>query len=304
MIKLPEISAENAEKFWEDTHRRMSDMLSGSERNASYERIIHYCSTNGLLDNEKIMHLLVGDIFTLRDAIANIGPIEDVDVKKKFENLYNNFCKRTLGKNWAQMLGVTVCPYCNRSYVFTSKRGTRPQYDHYFPKSKYPYLSISMYNLIPCCFICNSLKRDKDTFNTPFIYPYKDSYGNQVTFEEIGIGGNDVEDWLGAADRYKVKIKYSGDIDAGLKSRIEHAVDTFEIEELYSNHGDYIRDLLRTAYIYNDDYFSGILAQYPNLFHNKQEAQNFVFLNYLGENDWGKRVLAKLTHDMAKRASE
>lgn len=309
MIKLSEISTENTEKFLEDTHRRMYDMLSDSERNASYERIIHYCSTEGHLDNEKIRRLLIGNISDLRDAIVNIGPIEDendenVNVKRKFKNLYNNFCNRTLGKNWAQMLGVTVCPYCNRSYVFTSKRGTRPQYDHYFPKSKYPYLSISMYNLIPCCSICNGLKRDEDTFNTPFIYPYKDSYGKQVAFEEIGIGGNEIETWLGAADRYEVKIRYSSDIDADLKSRIKHAVDTFEIEELYSKHGDYIRDLLRTAYVYNDDYFEGLLAQYPNLFHNKQEAQNFVFLNYLNEEDWGKRVLAKLTHDMAKKAGK
>ena len=61
---------------------------------------------------------------------------------------------------------------------------------------------------------------------------------------------------------------------------------------------------MRTAYIYNDDYFEGLLAQYPNLFYNKQEAQNFVFLNYLNEEDWGKRVLAKLTHDMAKKAGK
>ena len=298
MIKLSEISTENTEKFLEDTHRRMYDMLSDSERDANYGRIIYYCSTEGHLDNGKIRRLLTGNISDLRDAIVNIGPIENVAVKRKFENLYNNFCNRTLGKNWAQMLGVTVCPYCNRSYVFTLRKGTRPQYDHDFPKSKYPYLCISMYNLIPCCSVCNSLKHDEDTYHTPFIYPYEDAYGKQAVF---GIGANDIETWLGAADRYEVKIRYSSNIGAELKSRIEHAAATFKIEELYGKHRDYIRDILRTAYVYNDDYFEGLLAQYPNLFHNKQEAQNFVFLNYLDEDDWGKRVLAKLTHDMAKR---
>ena len=87
MIKLSEISTENTEKFLEDTHRRMYDMLSDSERDASYGRIIHYCSTEGHLDNEKIRRLLIGNISDLRDAIVNIGPIEDenVNVKRKFK---------------------------------------------------------------------------------------------------------------------------------------------------------------------------------------------------------------------------
>ena len=32
----------------------------------------------------------------------------------------------------------------------------RPQFDHWFPKKKYPLLAISFYNLIPCCTYCNS----------------------------------------------------------------------------------------------------------------------------------------------------
>ena len=71
---------------------------------------------------------------------------------------------------------------------------------------------------------------------------------------------------------------------------------------LYSKHSDYIRDILRTAYIYNDDYFEGLAVQYSDLFHSKQEAQDFVFFNYLDEADWGKRILAKLTHDIVEEA--
>lgn len=81
MIKLSEISTENTEKFLEDTHRRMYDMLSDSERDANYGRIIYYCSTEGHLDNGKIRRLLTGNISDLRDAIVNIGPIENVAVK-------------------------------------------------------------------------------------------------------------------------------------------------------------------------------------------------------------------------------
>ena len=304
MIRLPEISVENTRKFYKDTYSRMRDMLLRVGGNTGFERIIHYCSTGGQLDDGKVERLLVGDISVLKDAIDQIGIIEDTDVENKFKNAYKNFCNRKLGRNWAQMIGVTVCPYCNRSYIFTSnKRGTRPQYDHYFPKSKYPYLALSMHNLIPCCAVCNGLKHDEDTYETPFIYPYKDSYGEQVTFEENGVNADNIESWLGAAREYEIKIRYADEIDVVLKSKIEHAATTFRLEELYSKHGDYVRDILRTAYIYNDDYFEGLVIQYPDLFHSKQEAKNFVFFNYLEEGDWGKRVLAKLTHDIAQKVS-
>lgn len=135
------------------------------------------------------------------------------------------------------------------------------------------------------------------------IYPYKDSYGEQVTFEENGVNADNIESWLGAAREYEIKIRYADEIDGVLKSKIEHAATTFRLEELYSKHGDYVRDILRTAYIYNDDYFEGLVTQYPDLFHSKQEAKNFVFFNYLEEGDWGKRILAKLTHDIAQKVS-
>lgn len=72
----------------------------------------------------------------------------------------------------------------------------------------------------------------------------------------------------------------------------------------YSCDSDYVRDILRTAHIYSDDYFEGLVTQYPDLFKSKKEARDFVFFNYLEERDWGKRVLAKLTHDIAQKVSD
>lgn len=138
MIRLPKISEENETKFYEDTYPRMRDMLLRVGGSAGFESVIRYCSTGGQLDDGKVKNLLVGDISVLEAIIDEIGVVGD-NVKTKFETLYKNFCARKFGKKWAQAIGVTICPYCNRSYIFTSsKNGTRPQYDHYFPKSKYP----------------------------------------------------------------------------------------------------------------------------------------------------------------------
>ena len=305
MIRLPEISEENEIKFYEDTYPRMRDMLLCVGGSAGFESVIRYCSTGGQLDDGKVKNLLVGDISVLKVIIDEIGVVGDDNVRTKFETLYKNFCARKFGKKWAQAIGVTICPYCNRSYIFTSnKRGTRPQYDHDFPKSKYPYLALSMYNLIPCCAACNGLKHDKNTHETPIIYPYTDSYGEKAVFEESGVNADNIEAWLGTAKEYKITIRYADDIEDELKGKIKNAVTIFKLEELYSKHSDYVRDILRTAHIYSDDYFEGLVTQYPDLFKSKKEARDFVFFNYLEERDWGKRVLAKLTHDIAQKVSD
>ena len=58
------------------------------------------------------------------------------------------------------------------------------------------------------------------------------------------------------------------------------------------------KDLSFASVQYDDTYFEGLVTQYPDLFNDKHEAKNFVFFNYLEQESWGKRVLAKLTHDI------
>lgn len=73
------------------------------------------------------------------------------------------------------------CPYCQQNMAITLYRdeklqAIRPTLDHYYPKSLYPYLSLSLYNLVPSCFNCNSsLKGDTDFFLEPHLHPYEDN---------------------------------------------------------------------------------------------------------------------------------
>ena len=106
--------------------------------------IIAFLSEKEKLDDDKIKNILVGEVPYLEKAMVAIGPIESIEIQKEFERVYTNFSNRKFGHQWAEKLGVTACPYCNRSYIFTVKKDARngkarPQYDHFFPKSKYPY---------------------------------------------------------------------------------------------------------------------------------------------------------------------
>lgn len=308
MIKIPKITDSLKQEYKKDTFNRVKTFFESVISDTHYSKIIAYLSTNGKLDDTKIENLLLGEIECLRSAIQEIGQITDDNVKTAFGYLYEKFTNRNIGKSWAEKIGVKICPYCNRNYIFTLRYlGVRPQYDHFFPKSLYPYLALSMYNLIPCCAICNSAKHDADTYDNNlseenFIYPFRDSYGEQFSFKITN--GDNIDSWLGIAEEYTLTIVHDPSVSSQLIQKQSTTAEKLNLIELYNKHGDFVRDIVRTSYIYDDEYLQSLVTSYPNLFSSISEAKNFVYLNYLDETEWDKRVLAKLTHDIIKDCSE
>lgn len=58
--------------------------------------------------------------------------------------------------------GITVCPYCDRQYISYFMKDkvkyTTADLDHFYPKSKFPLFSLSLYNFVPSCQICIKIK--------------------------------------------------------------------------------------------------------------------------------------------------
>jgi hypothetical protein len=87
---------------------------------------------------------------------------------------YSTFIYKSAGWNAYKLVehhGLRTCPYCQLHHVnyhgqATDKIGKlelRPPLDHFLPKSIYPYLAVSLHNLVPSCHQCNSsIKGDKD----------------------------------------------------------------------------------------------------------------------------------------------
>lgn len=89
---------------------------------------------------------------------------------------------------FVRLLDVRYCPYCNAETVgiiSSSAKRDKASFsaiDHVLPKGDYPLLALSLYNLVPACYRCNSqFKGAKDRFdlehwnpNDPFwaLHPY------------------------------------------------------------------------------------------------------------------------------------
>lgn len=157
-------------------------------------------------------------------------------------------------------INLSVCPYCNRQYIFTVFRGkkgvVRPQLDHFFPKSVYPFLSCSFFNLIPSCPFCNQGKGDK---TIEIIYPYLEEFGKNFVFKMDVQDVNDVKKLKNIKPK---DIDYSiclddGNLDVSLDQtffqakdvdefgKLLHASDkVFNLTELYQAHQVDLKDLL------------------------------------------------------------
>lgn len=214
----------------------------------------------------------------------------------------------------AQNLNVRTCPYCNRMYTFTIETisgKTRPEFDHFYCQSTYPYLALSFYNLIPSCHICNSNLKGSNQFSVKtHINPFSEGFSDDIKFtvklkefEKIDlstiVSHYGIDFFYGSLESFSLKLKV--DTPVTLKQRMaNNNIKSFKLEELYNEHKDYVVEIVQKAIIYNKDYINELLSQFPDLFRDSYDVKRMLLSNYTAETDLDKRVLSKLTKDISE----
>ena len=174
-----------------------------------------------------------------------------------------------------------------------------------FQKAKYPYLGLSLYNLIPCCQICNSsFKGTKDFYKTEHLHPYIENFGEDARFitdlkpDKEGNYALSLLSGTNPTNNFDLKLKIQD--TSPIKSKIENSNATFYIEELYQFHKDYVLEIIRKSVFYNGSKIDELLDDeiFGGLFESREELIQTIIGNYIEEYDLNKRVLAKLTRDI------
>lgn len=200
-------------------------------------------------------------------------------------NQYNNMLIN-YGKRLIQDLNVIVCPYCNRQYTFSidSKKAIKPEFDHFYPKTRYPYLALSFYNLIPCCHTCN---RAKST-SLIKINPYIEGFDDDAIFYI-----NRIDNCIFHQDEWSVLIRTN--------DKCKTNIDEFGLEELYKQHKDYAAEVVFRELANESPYLDTLKAMFHIGALTDSEIQRIILGNYVDHSDLGKRPLSKLTHDIIKQ---
>ena len=214
--------------------------------------------------------------------------------KKYFYILYERLNKVEFIRN----LNINVCPYCNRNYIFNFKKkklNATAQLDHFFDKNHYPFLSVSLYNLIPSCPTCNQRKSNKkvDIFN-PYIYDI-DSF---IRFE-LKIR---TSDFYYSTKGFDIDIVPKRNVnDKEILQKINNHIETFNLKYLYNNHKDIILELIQKKYIYNESYLDELYKKYEGtIFRNREDLIRLISCAYVDDNI-NQRPLSKMIKDISKQ---
>ena len=165
------------------------------------------------------------------------------------------FCYKKLqtgNKDWNRhkllsLIGIEICPYCQRNYISSYEENndekTTADLDHFYPKSLYPFLALSLYNFIPSCQICNSrFKGNKDTRDSVYLY--------EEGFDELGVKFRTSKEVISEilGERYSdfyVKIDYENLKNKEDGEKVKNSIENLGLDRVYKkSHNQYIQNLL------------------------------------------------------------
>jgi hypothetical protein len=92
-----------------------------------------------------------------------------------FEDIFNySALSAALGHDIVDEWKIDVCLYCNHEPIQTQGKRVkfRTDLDHFYPRTKFPFLAVTLSNLIPSGKVCNqSYKKNKDMvdYEHPFV---------------------------------------------------------------------------------------------------------------------------------------
>lgn len=244
------------------------------------------------------------DFLEVIKTLVNVLTEQDLEYLAKIFNYSTGIDKTNPHQVITEKLGLKTCPYCNVNFIMVveideaiprpanATRKVRPEYEHFYSKSRYPFLALSFYNLVPSCRNCNSLKSSEEANASTHIHPYAQGFGDDGVFSYLPKNtGQDVEKVI-------VKTTHSHNADKALK--IRNNIDLFHLEERYTYHKEVVEDILLKKQINTDTYIKTLQTSYPDLNLSAEDAYRLTFGTHYAPEDFHKRPLSKLTRDIAE----
>lgn len=266
---------------------------------------------------------------------------------EKVTNYWNTiFDYKDFAKNYsyklAAKLGVSVCPYCNRQYTHTvsidpekesdddtdNKRTNiiRPEFDHYFPQSRYPMFALSLYNLIPSCHVCNSnIKGFRELNINKHLHPYiqedkdfKFIYNKNTDKNNIYQTNHLIE--IDYKRNGNGEIDYKGNGNGEINVKAQETCQFFYLPEIYKSHSNLADEIVELANEYPPDRIENMVKRLNRLNCDDAESSSSVTdpkYSLISQNEllqlvYGKfivkdenqEILGKLRKDLYEQVSK
>ena len=233
-------------------------------------------------------------------------PLIDEILKLIFD--YDSFVK-TKNKFWSPIiltkeLAINICPYCNNHFTFTQlynsktrKFQIRPDLDHFFTQHSHPMLSISLYNLVPSCSICNSkLKHMRDSSLEKGVHPFIEDansifyFRRKITSSKYSSSKKDIDLYstiMGLDTNYNFEIVPINSIH---NEKVLEFEKMYQLTKRYEPYKDIINQSIKRTLLYSHNYLKSLDSAYTF----------FDFAKYTGSNleNIDENILSKVKNDI------
>lgn len=202
----------------------------------------------------------------------------------------------------AKMKEVNTCTYCNRQYTFTIGKTTangktvskiKPQFDHWFAHKQYPLLSLSFYNLIPSCGVCNSAVKGSAHFSLKtHVHPYLTNTSDPAFKFRLVL----------VFDENKKDIRWSVVLKCKPHSKEANTINDTALDTIYDRHGELeVKDImdfaLKNNVTYLRDLFKKLCVDFDGTY-SQADVYRMLFGIEADIDQSLKRPFSKLKRDV------
>ncbi len=294
MLKIKYLS--NLEdSYYEKIAKTKADKFNGltfeEYYNNNYKKILKY----------DLKEILCGDFEKLVEIKNKIGKKDDNKIKNFFnydKSKIKNFSplisklQPKIAKFFEENIEVHTCYYSNIDFInkFKKDKETKNGFtlDHVLEKANYPFLALSLYNLVPSCYVCNSKVKDSKIHFDDFSPTNKNfDFDEKVKFKSFIINSN-----LQIEKKQDFYLKLIEDYS----NKYDKYVESLNLNNRYDYHKYKVLEMIKKRKEYPD---SRIKELSDLTKKTEEEIKQDLFGIYISE-DLYKRPLSKLIKDISE----
>lgn len=195
-------------------------------------------------------------------------------------------------------MNIKSCVYCHSQSTLIIEKESKKHWrallelDHKFPKSVYPFLCTSFYNLYPICGNCNLSKSSKPTkFEL-----YTDT--DDLDLLSFGLTKTSIAKYWQTKKVEDLKININP-INT-TNEDLEEYQKMFNITQIYDHHRDIAEELVHKVEVYDNAYKNTLVDSFKKLFPDRSLINRLLIGNYEKPAEMLKRPMAKFVQEIAR----
>lgn len=191
---------------------------------------------------------------------------------------------------------VNVCPYCNRTYIqpiiIDNKKRYTGDVDHFLPQSIFQLYSLSLWNLVPACKLCNQTFKGKRL--TPMLNPIEAGFENDCF---LSIEYHDLNSILGNNDNFDISWHIDSFVSEEQKEMIENNIKMFHLNEVYQYHKEDVRMILKRRHLLSSEKYISEVKKLVDI----DDVEMVLMGTSMKPERFKDEVLAKMKYDAVKK---